>query len=112
MSNATIARRRRREKDGKVKVSKTVKGVLEDSSSDEEGEETTNDDDDNSEYDPNSIKTVDELTLSCLLRASAKVKGFEFLRNLEKGGGARIAVALATNAMEVHSVGKYVEGIE
>ncbi|GMI01419.1 hypothetical protein TrLO_g4910 [Triparma laevis f. longispina] len=104
--------RRRREKDGKVKVSKTVKGVLEDSSSDEEGEETTNDDDDNSEYDPNSIKTVDELTLSCLLRASAKVKGFEFLRNLEKGGGARIVVALATNAMEVHSVGKYVEGID
>ena len=58
------------------------------------------------------MKASDEMVVSCAAKAGGKVKGFAFVKGLEKGGGCRLIIALATNAMEVHSVPKHVEGSE
>jgi len=58
------------------------------------------------------IKSSDEYVYACTVRASHKIKSFEFTNNTNDGkvgagagsGGVRIVFALATNALEVHSI--------
>jgi U3 small nucleolar RNA-associated protein 12 len=54
--------------------------------------------------DPNEIKASDEFEYAATIIASHKVKAFTFAPYREKNGGVRIIAALATNALEVHSI--------
>ncbi|GMH97125.1 hypothetical protein TrVE_jg7822 [Triparma verrucosa] len=112
-SNKRMKRRlrRRREKDSKPKNPKSPKGVLEDSD-DSDSDSPPPLPSSETDYDPNTLSAVDEMVLSCVVTATGKVKGFAFLKNLEKGGGARIVIAMNNNAMEIHSVGKFRDGEE
>ena len=47
---------------------------------------------------------MDEFEFAGLVRAGHKVRGFAFVPGSERGGGVRIATALATNSLEVHSL--------
>jgi WD40 repeat protein len=55
--------------------------------------------------DPESIKTSDEFEYMATVRASQKLRGFRFCAR-EKGELCRIVCALATNALETHSVSR------
>lgn len=100
--------RRRREKEGKKSQQgdkKTKKkGMLDD---EEEDDNEVNDTDNStlrSELSPEHICASDEFAFLGMVRASHKVRSFVFAPANERGGGARIILALATNALEVHSV--------
>ena len=56
--------------------------------------------------DSESIQASDEFEYIATVRASHKIKGFVFAPFVERGGGIRIVCALATNALEVHSIVK------
>jgi WD40 repeat protein len=55
--------------------------------------------------DPESIKTSDEFEYMATVRASQKLRGFRFCVR-EKGELCRIVCALATNALETHTVSR------
>ncbi len=50
------------------------------------------------------IQASDEYEYVTTLRTSHKIKSFAFAPHMEKRGGVRIVCALATNALEVHSI--------
>ena len=113
--------RRRREKQNVASTSEKKitkkRGILDDPESDEEEDgETTNADGttkDNAdasssllELSPEDIKAMDEFEFRGTVRAAHKIRGFAFAPFQERGGGIRIVVALASNALEVHSLPK------
>ena len=99
--------RRRREKEGKsIQVLKTdvaKKGILDDDDDDDDGISDNEDDkiqlllEDGLPVD--TVKASDELELLGVVRCVHRVKGFAFAR----GKAIRLAVASATNVVEVHS---------
>lgn len=55
---------------------------------------------------PEAVKAMDEFEFRGTIRAAHKIRGFAFAPFQERGGGIRVVVALATNALEVHSLPK------
>lgn len=78
------------------------RGILDDPESEEENEG------DNKESlvveDHEAIKAMDEFEFRGTVRSSHKIRAFSFVPTSERGGGIRIAVALATNAFEMYSL--------
>lgn len=102
--------RRRREKQNLAaaapdKSATKKRGILDDPES--EGEQE-NEPKDGSllEISPDAIKAMDEFEFRGTIRAAHKIRGFTFAPVQERGGGMRVVVALATNAVEVHSLPK------
>ena len=99
--------RRRREKRNAASIAapKTARkrGLLDDSESEDDGQGEGGGADENA-ADAEAIKAMDEFEFAGLVRAGHKVRGFAFVPGSERGGGVRIATALATNALEVHSL--------
>jgi len=102
--------RRRREKQNLAaavpdKSATKKRGLLDDPESEEEQD---NDAKDGSllEMSPKAIKAMDEFEFRGTIRAANKIRGFAFAPAQERGGGIRVVVALATNALEVHSLPK------
>jgi U3 small nucleolar RNA-associated protein 12 len=58
------------------------------------------------EFSPDMVKAMDEFEFRGTIRATHKIRGFAFTPVLERGGGIRVVVALATNALELHSLPK------
>eukprot|EP00970_Alexandrium_tamarense_P008883 scaffold1732_cov195-Alexandrium_tamarense.AAC.1 len=58
------------------------------------------------ELSPEAIKAMDEFEYRGTIRATHKIRGFAFAPIQERGGGIRVVVALATNALEIHSLPK------
>ena len=114
--------RRRREKGGKKatdadntnKKSGKKRGILDDDESEDENEQSQGADAAglNAGIDPESIQASDEFEYITTVRASHKIKGFTFAPFIERGGGIRVVCALATNALEVHSVVKKTEKVK
>ncbi len=115
--------RRRREKGGKKtssadddtsKKSGKKRGILDDDESEDDNEQSERADTAglNAGIDPESIQASDEFEYITTIRASHKIKGFTFAPFIERGGGIRVVCALATNALEVHSVAKKVEKVK
>jgi U3 small nucleolar RNA-associated protein 12 len=115
--------RRRREKGGKKatgaddgtnKKSGKKRGILDDDESEDDNEQSDGADAAglNAGIDPESIQASDEFEYITAVRASHKIKGFTFAPFIERGGGIRIICALATNALEVHSVVKKSEKVK
>mmetsp|Transcript_16589 Transcript_16589/g.36027 ORF Transcript_16589/g.36027 Transcript_16589/m.36027 type:complete len:1151 (-) Transcript_16589:52-3504(-) len=110
--------RRRREKGGRktadlgdVKKAGRKRGILDDDESDDDDNEHQDGSDAAALHqgiDSESIQASDEFEYIATVRASHKIKGFVFAPFVERGGGIRIVCALATNALEVHSVVKKV----
>ena len=104
--------RRKREKEGKqtsASSEETTKkgkkrGILD--SDDEEQEADDKDKSTLEEYTSDDIKASDEFEYISTIHASHKIKAFSFAPFQEKNGGIRVVCALATNALEVHSVTK------
>jgi len=121
--------RRRREKEGKAAAAgggKVVddttskkskkRGILDDASSDEDenekGGDTTTPLDaveksilENASLSPDTIKAGDEFEYRGTIRATHKIRGFAFAPSTHKGV-IQVVCALATNALEVHSLSK------
>ncbi|KAL7428600.1 hypothetical protein ACHAXH_001719 [Discostella pseudostelligera] len=103
--------RRRREKQSLAASSAADKettkkrGLLDDPESEDEQD---NDDKGKSftEVAPEAIKAMDEFEFRGTIRTAHKIRGFAFAPFQERGGGIRVVVALATNALEVHSLPK------
>ncbi len=55
---------------------------------------------------PEAIKAMDEFEFRGTIRTAHKIRGFAFAPFQERGGGIRVVVALATNALELHSLPK------
>jgi len=53
-----------------------------------------------------AVQAMDEFEFRGVIRAAHKIRGFTFAPFGERGGGIRIVVASATNALEVHSLPK------
>lgn len=115
--------RRRREKGGKKTsgaddgTSKKLgkkRGILDDDESEDDNEPSEGPDTAglSAGIDPESIQASDEFEYITTIRASHKIKGFTFAPFIERGGGIRVVCALATNALEVHSVAKKVEKVK
>lgn len=115
--------RRRREKGGKKassadddtsKKSGKKRGILDDDESEDDNEQSEGADTAglNAGIDPESVQASDEFEYITTIRASHKIKGFTFAPFIERGGGIRVVCALATNALEVHSVAKKVEKVK
>ena len=79
------------------------RGILDDSESEEEQDDAGKSSS-LLELSPEAIKAMDEFEFRGIIRATHKIRGFEFAPFQERGGGIRIVVALATNALEVHSL--------
>ena len=97
--------RRKREKENKAKKMPEVKkgqkrGLLDDEETEDEGQGDNNE----AIKDLDEIQASDEFEYVTTIRASHKIKAFKFAPNVEKKGGIRVVCALATNALEVHSV--------
>ena len=77
------------------------RGILDDPSDDE------NDAEDETKgglvEDHEAVKAMDEFEFRGTIRSSHKIRAFGFVPTTERGGGIRIAVALATNAFEIYS---------
>jgi len=102
--------RRRREKQNLAasapeKATKK-RGLLDDPESEDEQDNEGGKDGSLLELSPESIKAMDEFEYRGTIRATHKIRGFAFAPVQERGGGIRIVVALATNALEVHSLPK------
>ncbi|KAL7543092.1 hypothetical protein ACHAXR_012413 [Thalassiosira sp. AJA248-18] len=102
--------RRRREKQNMAasapdKGTTKKRGLLDDPESEDEQD---NDGKDGSllELSPEATKAMDEFEFRGTIRAAHKIRGFAFAPYQERGGGIRVVVALATNALEVHSLPK------
>lgn len=102
--------RRRREKQSLAasatdKDTTKKRGLLDDPESEDDGD---NDDKGKSfsELSPDDIKAMDEFEFRGTIRTAHKIRGFAFAPFPERGGGIRVVVALATNALEVHSLSK------
>ena len=85
---------------------KNKRGILDDPSD----EENDNAEDDTKGgggliiQDHEAIKAMDEFEFRGTIRSSHKIRAFAFVPTAERGGGIRIAVALATNAFEIYSL--------
>ena len=102
--------RRRREKqsvaaNASTKGESKKRGLLDDSDSEEEQEKMPKEDQ-LAELSPDMVKAMDEFEFRGTIRATHKIRGFAFNPAVERGGGIRVVVALATNALEVHSLPK------
>ena len=53
---------------------------------------------------PEALHAMDEFEFRGVVRATHRIRGFAFAPVRERGGGLRVAAALATNALEVHSL--------
>ena len=109
--------RRKREKDNKSKntiteVKKGQKRGLLDDEEEEDGVQQQEDEKSETIKDLDQIQASDEFEYATTIRASHKIKAFKFTPYLEKKGGIRVVCALATNALEVHSVAKEKAGDE
>ena len=100
--------RRRREKQNLAasasdKSNAKKRGLLDDPESEDEQE---NEGKEGSllELSPEAIKAMDEFEFRGTIRATHKIRGFAFAPFQERGGGLRVLVALATNALEVFSL--------
>mmetsp|Transcript_24205 Transcript_24205/g.46400 ORF Transcript_24205/g.46400 Transcript_24205/m.46400 type:complete len:1131 (+) Transcript_24205:134-3526(+) len=107
--------RRRREKQNVLASTVDIgsakkRGLLDDPDSDEEhhGEIEKADGKSNNtsllELSHDAIKAMDEFEYRGTIRAAQKIRGFAFAPIQERGGGIRVVLALATNALEVHSL--------
>ncbi|KAL9188525.1 hypothetical protein ACHAXT_006903 [Thalassiosira profunda] len=103
--------RRRREKQSLAAASASEKGakkrgLLDDPESEDEAQEGDAKGTSLQELSPEAIKAMDEFEFRGIVRAAHKIRGFAFAPVQERRGGMRVVVALATNALEVHSVSK------
>eukprot|EP00986_Skeletonema_menzelii_P011964 scaffold6338_cov152-Skeletonema_menzelii.AAC.8 len=103
--------RRRREKQSVAanaaeKGESKKRGLLDDPESDDEQDKAESKEDQLVELSPDTVKAMDEFEFCGTIRATHKIRGFAFTPALERGGGIRVVVALATNALEVHSLPK------
>lgn len=78
------------------------RGILDDPESEEENEADTKEGVLVEDHD--AIKAMDEFEFRGTVRSSHKIRAFAFVPTTERGGGIRIAVALATNAFEIYSL--------
>lgn len=53
---------------------------------------------------PEALQAMDEFEFRGIICASHKIRGFVFAPFCERGGGVRVAMATAANALEVHSL--------
>ncbi len=107
--------RRKREKENKAKKKTDVtkgkkRGLLDDEETEDEGQQHNADDGIIKDLD--EIQASDEFEYATTIRASHKIKAFEFAPSVEKKGGIRVVCALGTNALEVHSVALETSGEE
>jgi U3 small nucleolar RNA-associated protein 12 len=79
------------------------RGILDDPESEEENAEGEDTKEALVVEDHDAIKAMDEFEFRGTVRSSHKIRAFAFVPTTERGGGIRIAVALATNAFEVYS---------
>jgi U3 small nucleolar RNA-associated protein 12 len=104
--------RRRREKQSLASSSapdqgKTKKrGLLDDPESEDEQDNGEKGSTSFNEVAPEAIKAMDEFEFRGTIRTSHKIRGFAFAPFQERGGGIRVVVALATNALEVYALPK------
>lgn len=103
--------RRRREKQSVSANSsqageKKKRGLLDDPESDDDQDKAESKEDQLVELSPEMVKAMDEFEFRGTIRATHKIRGFAFTPSSERGGGIRVVVALATNALEVHSLPK------
>jgi U3 small nucleolar RNA-associated protein 12 len=103
--------RRRREKQSVAtnasdKGESKKRGLLDDPESDDDQDKVDEKVDQIVELSPDIVKAMDEFEFRGTIRATHKIRGFAFTPVLERGGGIRVVVALATNALEVHSLPK------
>ena len=102
--------RRRREKQNIAasapdKGASKKRGLLDDPESEDEQDNAAKDST-AVEVSPEAIKAMDEFEFRGIIRAAHKIRGFAFAPVQERGGGIRVVVASATNALEVHSLPK------
>jgi U3 small nucleolar RNA-associated protein 12 len=102
--------RRRREKQNIAastpdKGATKKRGLLDDPESEDEQDNEAKSDS-LLELSPEAVKAMDEFEFRGTIRAAHKIRGFAFAPYQERGGGIRVVVALATNALEVHSLPK------
>ena len=102
--------RRRREKQNIAasapeKGATQKRGLLDDPESEDEQDNEAKGDS-LLELSPEAVKAMDEFEFRGTIRAAHKIRGFAFAPYQERGGGIRVVVALATNALEVHSLPK------
>ena len=95
--------------DNKLNSRGKKRGLLDDKEDDEEigGEmnvEVEHTGEKSMTMDDDQIKASDEFEYVTTIRSSHKIKAFTFTPNKQKKGGLRIVLALATNALEVHSI--------
>ncbi|KAL7545346.1 hypothetical protein ACHAWF_008697 [Thalassiosira exigua] len=102
--------RRRREKKNLASSSEkgTTKkrGLLDDPESEEEEEDPGAKDGTFLGSSPEEFKAMDEFEFLGTIRTAHKIRGFVFSPLQERGGGVRVVVALATNALEIQSLPK------
>ena len=98
---------RRREKQNAASNSEKgpkKRGILDDPESDDEDKEDGAKEGPLVVEDHEAIKAMDEFEFRGTVRSSHKIRSFAFVPTSERGGGIRIALALATNAFEVYSL--------